>query len=98
MDSDIGRSKRAVPQIKPVLIEGGEYFTAERKYTEPRGPIQCCTRKKPAIPRVCPFCGDNRYKAEPKETTRSVKRAACEDIETSEMVFLQGIKAERKQG
>ena len=75
MDSDIGRFKRAVPQIKPVLIEGGEYFTAERKYTEPRGPIQCCTRKKPAIPRVCPFCGNNRHKAEPKENSRSVKRA-----------------------
>ena len=75
MDSDIGRSKRAVPQIKPVLIEGGEYFTAERKYTEPRGPIRCCTRKKPAIPTVCDFCGNNSHKAEPKETTRSVKRA-----------------------
>ena len=77
MSFDIGRLttfKQAVPWTKPVLIEGGEYLTAEKKTTGPKDSIRLYTRKK-AVPRAFPVCVDEHPVAEPKENVRSVKRA-----------------------
>ena len=70
-DGRITTYKRAVPRIKPVLIEGGEYIAAELKTTVPREQLYRHTWKTPAVPEPC--CVHGHCMAEPKYTGR--KRA-----------------------